>query len=43
MEFGAWARIIKRVLGPGFDSKEKNSTAYVAWRPSIIIVILLGS
>ncbi len=38
-----WARIFKRVWGPGIDSKEWIPPAYVAWRAGTITLFLLGS
>ncbi len=38
-----WTRIIKRVWGPGIDSKELIPPAYVAWRAGTITLFLLGS
>jgi hypothetical protein len=40
---GIWARIFKRVWGPGIDSKEWIPPAYVAWRAGMIALFLLGS
>ncbi len=37
-----WARIFKRVWGPGIDSKEWILPAYVAWRAGTITLFLLG-
>jgi hypothetical protein len=36
------ARIFKRLLGPGIDSKERIPPAYVAWRAGAITLFLLG-
>ncbi len=38
-----WARIFKRVWGPGIDSKEWIPPAYVAWWAGTIILFLFDS
>jgi hypothetical protein len=38
-----WARIFKRIWGPGIVSKEWISSAYVAWLAGTITLFLLGS
>jgi hypothetical protein len=38
-----WARIFKRVWGPGIDSKEWIPPAYVACRAGTKTLFLLGS
>jgi hypothetical protein len=37
------ARIFKRLLSPGIDTKELIPPAYVAWRAGTITLFLLGS
>ncbi len=43
LQYHSWARIFKRVWGPGIDSKEWIPPAYVAWRAGTITLFLLGS